>query len=331
MSKKYFIDIHCHLFNIEHIPLRQSIRRISHSFNKGLVKRGIIATGAFVVAPLMVLGSNALAKKFYKVYEAFIRFFDQPAEDNIRYIVQSLDRLDDNAGMGERQRIFTPLVMDFEICESYKSLSQQVGDLSKAIEAKTRFLVNHKTIILPFLGMDLRRFHADQGITSAKAVKDFFEQAGVSFKPADIRHNPDKLVNGDFIGIKLYPSLGFDIYPHDANLLNRNVAVLKQLKDLDLPVTTHCQIASYECDPGEISNGTLVNFANPQKWWELLNKYPSLQDMRINFAHFGGEEGVGYMASMFHLFTHAMFKSLLFLGAGERWGSRVCGPPGWDR
>ncbi len=27
-------------------------------------------------------------------------------------------------------------------------------------------------------------------------------------------------------------------------------------------------------------------------------------------------EGVGYMASMFHLFTHAMFKGLLFLGAG---------------
>ncbi|MFN8242860.1 MAG: NADH-quinone oxidoreductase subunit L [Ferruginibacter sp.] len=30
----------------------------------------------------------------------------------------------------------------------------------------------------------------------------------------------------------------------------------------------------------------------------------------------GGEEGLGYTASMFHLFTHAMFKALLFLGAG---------------
>ena len=29
-----------------------------------------------------------------------------------------------------------------------------------------------------------------------------------------------------------------------------------------------------------------------------------------------GHEGLGYMASMFHLFTHAFFKSLLFLGAG---------------
>jgi NADH-quinone oxidoreductase subunit L len=31
----------------------------------------------------------------------------------------------------------------------------------------------------------------------------------------------------------------------------------------------------------------------------------------------GGENGLGYMASLFHLFTHAFFKSLLFLGAGS--------------
>ena len=30
-----------------------------------------------------------------------------------------------------------------------------------------------------------------------------------------------------------------------------------------------------------------------------------------------GEKGVGFMASMFHLFTHAIFKALLFLGAGS--------------
>ena len=30
----------------------------------------------------------------------------------------------------------------------------------------------------------------------------------------------------------------------------------------------------------------------------------------------GGEEGLGFTASMFHLFTHSMFKALLFLGAG---------------
>ncbi len=36
----------------------------------------------------------------------------------------------------------------------------------------------------------------------------------------------------------------------------------------------------------------------------------------LGISKIGGEEGLGYMASMFHLFTHAFFKSLLFLGAG---------------
>lgn len=35
------------------------------------------------------------------------------------------------------------------------------------------------------------------------------------------------------------------------------------------------------------------------------------------YGHEGHHEGVGYMASMFHLFTHAMFKALLFLAAGS--------------
>jgi NADH-quinone oxidoreductase subunit L len=36
----------------------------------------------------------------------------------------------------------------------------------------------------------------------------------------------------------------------------------------------------------------------------------------LGVSKYGGEKGFGYMASMFHLFTHAFFKSLLFLGAG---------------
>ena len=36
----------------------------------------------------------------------------------------------------------------------------------------------------------------------------------------------------------------------------------------------------------------------------------------LGVSTYGGEAGLGYTASMFHLFTHAMFKALLFLGAG---------------
>lgn len=36
----------------------------------------------------------------------------------------------------------------------------------------------------------------------------------------------------------------------------------------------------------------------------------------LGVSGYGGENGLGFTASFFHLFTHAMFKALLFLGAG---------------
>jgi len=38
--------------------------------------------------------------------------------------------------------------------------------------------------------------------------------------------------------------------------------------------------------------------------------------LALGVSGYGGHEGLGFMASMFHLFTHAMFKALLFLCAG---------------
>jgi NADH-quinone oxidoreductase subunit L len=38
--------------------------------------------------------------------------------------------------------------------------------------------------------------------------------------------------------------------------------------------------------------------------------------LALGVSGYGGHDGLGYMASMFHLFTHAMFKALLFLCAG---------------
>ena len=39
--------------------------------------------------------------------------------------------------------------------------------------------------------------------------------------------------------------------------------------------------------------------------------------MALGVSGYGGAEGLGFTASMFHLFTHAMFKALLFLCAGS--------------
>ena len=39
--------------------------------------------------------------------------------------------------------------------------------------------------------------------------------------------------------------------------------------------------------------------------------------LALGVSSYEGHDGLGYMASMFHLFTHAMFKALLFLAAGS--------------
>ena len=39
--------------------------------------------------------------------------------------------------------------------------------------------------------------------------------------------------------------------------------------------------------------------------------------LALGVSGYGGEQGLGFTASMFHLFTHAFFKALLFLGAGS--------------
>jgi len=39
--------------------------------------------------------------------------------------------------------------------------------------------------------------------------------------------------------------------------------------------------------------------------------------LALGVSGYHGHDGLGYMAAMFHLFTHAMFKALLFLGAGS--------------
>ncbi len=38
--------------------------------------------------------------------------------------------------------------------------------------------------------------------------------------------------------------------------------------------------------------------------------------LSLGVSGYGGEKGLGFMAANFHLFTHALFKALLFLGAG---------------
>ena len=61
----------------------------------------------------------------------------------------------------------------------------------------------------------------------------------------------------------------------------------------------------------DIKRKISLPFLKSALWWLLFG-----------VSGYEGHYGLGYMSSMFHLFTHAMFKALLFLGAGSDYPCR---------
>jgi len=80
-----------------------------------------------------------------------------------------------------------------------------------------------------------------------------------------------------FVGVKLYPSLGYDLDSDD----------MRQVYDYcfqhDTPITVHCNRGGFYATKADIDRG------HPEKWRPILEDYPGL---KVCFAHFGGEENL---------------------------------------
>jgi predicted TIM-barrel fold metal-dependent hydrolase len=81
-----------------------------------------------------------------------------------------------------------------------------------------------------------------------------------------------------FVGVKLYPSLGYPIANSEAM-----VEVIDFCADRTLPVTMHCNHGGFA------KNKASVAFCDPEHWVDHLARQP---ETRICFAHFGGIEGL---------------------------------------
>ncbi len=110
----------------------------------------------------------------------------------------------------------------------------------------------------------------------------------------------DAILNKGFIGVKLYPVMGFRptgnaavasatpaIYPGRLRALGadwaaRMDAALADLyqfcTDQDVPIMAHCSFSQYPSREAGLLGG-------PAGWWEVLARWPSL---RLNLAHCGG-------------------------------------------
>ncbi len=106
----------------------------------------------------------------------------------------------------------------------------------------------------------------------------------------------DAILNKGFVGIKLYPLMGFRPTGNAAQPANIYPARLQKLQDFaanmdlvldelyawcvanDVPIMAHCSFSQYS----SVKGGQL---GSPQGWWEALQTHKNL---RLNLAHAGG-------------------------------------------
>lgn len=273
-----YFDVHCHLFTMADIPLYKTIS----AKEKHLDKVGTYLGLLFV--PLGILARILGADPGDAVDDAkpFLRFMESEPEQNVARFYQELkDALSDkemedysiNAG----QTVATPLIMDFDIGGKVNKLRAQADRLQAAIKQFQTDDVK-PTKFLPFMGLDPRRIYANDGMESIlKLMEDY------AVKSID---NLDNANNGDFIGIKLYPPLGANVWPDSPEKREKHLELYKFFRERNLPITAHCQMDSFELTDSESDT---KRYTSPKNWEKVLEKIP---DLRINFAHFGGEKGI---------------------------------------
>lgn len=258
-----FIDSHCHMFTIADIPIYQTMRQAAHD-KLGLSTRMLLPLVSFCLP--LINPENKVEK-----LEKFMRFFENEPHDSVAQLCREVAALVAAKGGGgysfaAAKTILTPLVMDMDIgggigSEKQSKLAGQVKRLTDAIAS-----VNPSNVlVLPFMGIDPKRADFSDWLAMAKSVKN---RGGIG-----------NAKNGDFIGIKLYPSLGFSPQEH--------VDKYRAIASKGLPVTVHCQKDALK----------LVDKANslidPKNWEVVLATMSSDPNkLKINFAHFGGEDSV---------------------------------------
>ena len=266
--RDYFIDCHCHFFNIDDVPLYAT------------VAAQVPVRTVYVLAGLL----RRVVRKKLEQQRPFIEFFESAREKNLRTFAYQIRGARDP--LDKKYTILTPLVMDFDLIKgSRENVAWQVDRLVDAIRKEAGELDNHKTRVFPFLGVDLRRF--DRGDVAGKF--DALLASCEGMKPSEKRARLGSLANGDLIGLKLYPPIGF--YPSPPQGATNWKKRRRQYREFfrlcaerEIPITVHCQPGSYR--PHPISEEEAGDFAHPAHWRRVMEEFPRL---RVNFAHFGGD------------------------------------------
>lgn len=271
----YFIDSHCHMFTIADIPLYKAIEELVKDKDN---------LGTYIAFPLIpFIRPFYNPQKALEHYRPYISFFEsepnQVAAQLSTEAVTSVTAAGHEGRVGAVQGvILTPLIMDFDAGANVQKLEQQADRLREAISAENLGL-DGNVKIFPFLGLAPDRKNIKALLTKYD-VRSVVARGGIEHVP-----------NGSFIGIKLYPPLGFDVFPeHDPAAKSRCMSFYSQLAQEGVPVTVHCQKGSFSL----VDEKKKDAFTTPFNWEAVFNELSldGQQKFRINFAHFGGDDSI---------------------------------------
>ncbi|MCX7726962.1 MAG: amidohydrolase family protein [Chitinispirillaceae bacterium] len=231
-----FYDIHCHIFNISHVPMKTVLKRNGWKF-------------------WLFLKNIKITKK-----DDYLRKYVRTCEKKVINILEQLvTEIRACNYTKNKEIVLTPLLLYFQKEDPIKCLKDEIKDIKNAIKI---FLNRNKGVyIYPFVGID----------PLCDDALDLVRKYVVSV---------DRAQPGDFIGVKIYPPLNFDIEYKGAT--DKIYNFFDYCSKESIPITTHCAGGGLVSDT--INKSKAKRFSYPLQWKNILKKFP---DLKVNFAHMG--------------------------------------------
>ncbi len=301
---KPIIDVHAHVFRGKDIPLKGFLlaRRYEQWYIRLLgpilfsiiarcIRRGGSQGKGLLCGPMLNLVYQYMGDGYRRTAEIL-------AMDDVADIAAKLVRTFDRDGI----ELYVPLMIDYE----YWFRSTPEPSIAAQIDSLYRDVVlPHEGRIHPFVSFDPARELAYRKQLPAPDDPD----DGPPERYSSLELVKDAVRNKDFIGVKVYNTLGYRPLGNVAvdekrkrifvdNRRKRYTVftgeeldeALSDLYDFcveeQVPITAHCTSNGVEA-----YFGASFDFGRPEYWREVLDAYP---DLHLNLAHFGWDHPEGY-------------------------------------
>jgi hypothetical protein len=235
--------------------------------------------------------------------------------------------------------VLTPLIMDFNLKDDghstlpykvrWKPIVAQVEDLCIGIRDYYVHRDDYITPlygdieplfqIIPFMGINTKNYDM-KGLARRDGIsillEDLLEKNFGKFKDdktpemrraslfaikwKDFDGSIGSICSHYFMGIKVYPPLGFDPWPEDLTELEKVKYMYEFTIENNIPITAHCSPGGF------LVNDAFKDFSSPFKWASVLENYPAL---RLNLAHFGGVEKPAWREKILELILEHDYKN----------------------